>query len=305
VKKHPPKTPQEIVNTFEHHLREVVGLAPKTCQNHSRELGHFLDAGPIREIADLATLTPVDLNSYLTDRSAQCQPSSLRQVAGSVRHFLQFAQQQGWITDRLSLAVPKIACRVQKDLPVYLSEQQVKSLLASWDPNTAQGQRDLAIGLCLARLGLRAGEVAALVLEDLDWRHGILRLSQSKNGHPAQLPLLAEVGEALANYLRKGRPACPCRQVFVFHQPVRPMHAQAISYVIRRALRACDIKVPRSGAHLLRHTLASRLVQNGATLKEVADLLRHRHINSTAVYAHVDVRQLRSVAQPWPQEATL
>jgi site-specific recombinase XerD len=305
VKKHPPKTAQEIVNTFEHHLREVVGLAPKTCQNHSRELGHFLDAWPIRETADLAALTPVDLTSYLTDRSAQCQPSSLRQVAGSVRHFLQFAQQQGWITDPLSLAVPKIACRVQKDLPVYLSEQQVKSLLVSWDPNTAQGQRDLAIGLCLARLGLRAGEVAALVLEDLDWRHGILRLSQSKNGQPAQLPLLAEVGEALANYLRKGRPACPCRQVFVFHQPVRPMHAPAISDVIRRALRACGIKVPRSGAHLLRHTLASRLVQNGATLKEVADLLRHRHINSTAVYAHVDIPQLRSVAQPWPQEATL
>lgn len=305
MKKHPPKTPQKIVRAFERHMREALGLAPKTCQNHSREVSQFLDAVPVRNTSDLVALTPPDLTGYLTDRSAQCQPSSLQQIAGSVRHFLRFANLQGWIADPLSLAVPKIACRVAKGLPVYLSEQQLKLLLASWDTNTAQGQRDLAIGLCLARLGLRAGEVAALRLEDIDWRHGILRLSQSKNGHGAQLPLLAEVGQGIAHYLRKGRPACPCRQVFVFHQPVRPMHAQAISQVIRRGLQACGIKVARSGAHLLRHTLASHLVQNGATLKEVADLLRHRHINSTAVYAHLDVRQLRSVAHPWPKEAAL
>jgi site-specific recombinase XerD len=199
--------------------------------------------------------------------------------------------------------MPKVACRVQRDLPVYLSQEQLKLLLGSWDRKTAQGQRDLAIGLCLARLGLRAGEAAALLLDDLDWRNGILRLNQSKNGHAAHLPLLAEVGEAIANYLRQGRPACCCRQVFVFHQAVRPMSSRAISRLIGRALQACGIEVPRLGAHLLRHTLASHLVQNGATLKEVADLLRHRHINSSALYAHVDLQQLRSVAQPWPKEA--
>lgn len=305
VKKHPPKSPEEIVTAFEHHMREVAGLAPKSCQNHCRELGRFLDTMPVRKASDLQALAPPDLTRYLTGRSAQCQPSSLNQIAGSVRHFLRFAKLEGWITAPLSLAVPKIACRVAKDLPVYLSEPQLELLLGSWDTNTTEGQRDLAIGLCLARLGLRAGEVAALMLEDIDWRHGILRLSKSKNGHPAQLPLLAEVGQGIANYLRKGRPACSCRQAFVFHQPVRPMNAQAISQVIRRALRACGIKAPRSGAHLLRHTLASHLVQNGATLKEVADMLRHRHINSTGVYAHVDIPQLRSVAQPWPREVAL
>lgn len=305
MKKHPPKSPEEIVTGFERHMRQVLGLAPKTCQNHCRELSHFLDATPVRKTSDLEALTPLDLTKYLTGRSAQCQPSSLQQIAGSVRHFLRFAKQEGWITNPLSLAVPQIASRVAKDLPVYLSEQQLELLLASWDTNTAQGRRDLAIGLCLARLGLRAAEVAALTLEDLDWRHGILRLSQSKNGHPAQLPLLAEVGQGIANYLRKGRPACACRKVFVFHQRLRPMNRQAVSQVIRRALQACGINVPRSGAHLLRHTLASHLVQNGATLKEVADLLRHRHINSTAVYAHVDIPQLRSVAQPWRKEAAL
>jgi site-specific recombinase XerD len=205
----------------------------------------------------------------------------------------------------LSLAIPKIACRTHHDLPVYLSQEQLALLLASWDLSTSEGQRDLAIGLCLARLGMRAGEVAALKLEDLHWRQGILRLNQSKNGHPAELPLLVDVGESIANYLRAGRPACSYRQVFVFHQPVRPMSRKAISYVIKRALRHCAITVPRPGAHLLRHTIASHLVQNGASLKEVADLLRHRHLNSAAVYAHVDLAHLRAMAQPWPKEVTL
>jgi integrase/recombinase XerD len=305
MKKHPPRSRQEILQSYELHLREVAGFAPKTCRNNGRDVSAFLEAVPIQHARELAKLTPVDLTSYLTVRSADYAPATLRLIAGAIRQFLDFAQQQGWTSHPLSLAIPKIACRTHHDLPVYLSEEQLGLLLGSWDLSTSQGQRDLAIGLCLARLGLRAGEVAALRLEDLQWRQGLLRLKQSKNGHPAELPLLGEVGESIANYLRTGRPACSERQVFLFHRPVRPMSSQAISSVITRALRSCGIQVPRPGAHLLRHTIASHLVQNGASLKEVADLLRHRHLNSAAVYAHVDVAHLRSVAQPWPKEATL
>ncbi len=150
---------------------------------------------------------------------------------------------------------------------------------------------------------MRAGEVAALVLKDLNWRDATLQVSRSKNGSQAQLPLLSDVGRAIAGYLRAGRPACDQRQVFLFHRPVRPMNAQAVSQVIRDGLRRCGIKVPRPGAHVLRHTLASHLVQNGASLKEVADLLRHRDLNSASVYAHVDLPNLRQLAQPWPKEA--
>jgi len=305
MNKPPPKRREKILQSYQHHLREVAGLSAKTCRNHARDIGHFLEAVPIGPALELAKLTAADLTSYLTARSAHYQPSSLRQVAGSLRQFLQFAQQQGWTNQPLSLAVPQIASRAKHDLPVYLSGQQLEMLLDSWDGSTAQGQRDLAIGLCLARLGLRAGEVAALRLEDLDWRRGSLRVNQAKNSHPGQLPLLAEVGKSIAHYLRAGRPACSYRQVFVLHRPVRPMSAAAVSYVIQRALRHCGIQVPHPGAHLLRHTLASHLVQKGASLKEVADLLRHRHLNSTGLYAHVDVAHLRSVAQPWPKEAKL
>lgn len=300
VKKHPSKLPWKILQAYHRNRQRVVGLSLKTCQARIRAVGPFLDRMAVRRVADLARLTPRHLVRYFTVRSADYTPASLRMVASAVRDFLRFAQQRGWLRCALDRAVPQIACGAHNDLPVYLSRPELASLLASWDRSTAQGRRDRAIGLCLARLGLRAGEVAALVLEDIDWRHATVRVAHSKNGRPAQLPLLSEVGQALADYLRSGRPACPHRQVFVFHQPARPMNAQAVSRVIRRALRHCGLAMPRPGAHLLRHTLASHLVQNGASLKEVADLLRHRDLNSTAVYAHVDVSSLRAVAQPWP-----
>jgi integrase/recombinase XerD len=281
----------------------VVGLSPKTCQDRLRDVRCFLTAVPIRRAGDLAQLSPGRLVNYLSGRSADYEPASLRNVASSLRDFLRFAQQRGWTSQPLELAVPKIACGAQNDLPSYLSRQQLESLLASWNGGTAEGRRDLAMGLCLARLGMRAGEVAALLLEDLNWRQATLRLNQSKNGSQAELPLLSEVGEAIAGYLCAGRPVCSHRQVFLFHQPARPMDARAVSWVVRRALRRCGIEVSRPGAHLLRHTLASHLVQNGAALKEVADLLRHRDLNSASVYAHVDLPNLRPLAQPWPQEA--
>jgi integrase/recombinase XerD len=305
MKKYAPRTPQRILQSYRRYLEDVAGLAPSTCQNHLRDIAGFLEAVPIRRARELTALTPVDLTSYLTARSAHYEPATLGQIAGSLRQFLRFSQQQGWIEQSLSLAVPQVACRSAHDLPSYLTEAQLTELLASPDTNTAQGRRDMAILLCLARLGLRAGEVAALKLHDLDWRAGTLRLEQTKNRSSAELPLLAEVGQALANYLRKGRPECAQAQIFLLTSPPRPMTRQAVSAVVQHGLRQSRIEVPHPGAHLLRHTLASHLVQNGASLKEIADLLRHRHINSASVYAHVDLTALQALSQPWPKEALL
>ena len=305
MKTHPSESHHKILQAYQQNLQQVVGLSPKTCRDRIRDVRHFLEAVHVRRIGNLAELTAVDLVSHLTARSADYTPASLRNVASAVRSFLRFAQQRGWINQPLALAVPKIACGAHHDLPFYLSGRQLESLLASWDRGTAEGRRDRAIGLCLARLGLRAGEVAGLLLEDIHWRQATVRISHIKNGSQAQLPLFSEVGQAVADYLSAGRPACTHRQVFLFHQPIRPMDSKAVSRVIQRALRRCGIEAPRLGAHLLRHTLASHLVQNGASLKEVADLLRHRDLNSASVYAHVDLPGLRPLAQPWPEEATL
>ena len=305
MKNHAPQSPQTTLQLYKQYLEQTLGLAPSTCQNHLRDVAGFLEAVPLRGAKGFAALTPVQLTSYLSARSVDYQPASLRQVAGSLRQFLRFIQQQGWIEQSLSLAVPQIACRTAHDPPAYLTEAQCQQLLASCPSNTAEGRRNRAIILCLARLGLRAGELAALEIHDLDWRQGILRLKHTKNGSSAELPLLEEVGQALANYLRLGRADCAQPQVFLWGSPPRPMKGQAISGVVQRALRRCGIEVPRPGAHLLRHTLASHLVQQGASLKEIADLLRHRHVNSAAVYAHVDLPALQALAHPWPKEVAL
>ena len=295
----------KLLHIYHRHLQEARGLTAVTRHCHLHQVGDFLEATSIHKVADLARLTPPKLTGYLVARSAHCKPAALGQVAGCLRSFLRFAQQRAWIEQPLSLAVPKIACRGHRDLPGYLSRPQLELLLGSWDVHTVKGRRDQAIGLCLARLGMRAAELAALVLEDLDWRQGTLRLNRTKNGTQGELPLPREVGQAIIAYLKDGRPACECRQVFLRHPTPRPMDPRAISYVIRKALKACHIQMRRPGAHLLRHTVASHLVQNGATLKQVADLLRHRQLNSIAVYSHLDLAHLRSVAQPWPREAAL
>ena len=305
MNKHPPKSPPKILQAYQRHLHQVRGLSPKTCQDRLRDVRGFLEAVAVGPAVDLADLAPTRLVSYLSAQSAHYQPASLRNVASSMRDFLRFARQQGWTSGSQDLGVPKIACGARNDLPVYLSGQQLESLLTGWDRSTPEGARDLAIGLCLARLGLRAGEVAALILEDLNWRQATLRLNRSKHGSQAQLPLLSEVGEAIADYLRAGRPACTHRQVFLLHHPARPMNAGAVSAVVRRGLCPCGIEVRPAGAHLLRHTLASHLVQKGASLKEVADVLRHRDLNSASVYAHVDLPSVRLLAQPWPKEVSL
>jgi len=156
----------------------------------------------------------------------------------------------------------------------------------------------------LATLGLRPGEVADLCLEDLDWRTGVVHLRSRKTGRGATLPLPREAGRALVAYLRHDRPTTESRRVFVQHLGIRrgtPLSSTAISEVVARALRRAHIEAPLAGAYLFRHTLASRLVRKGASLKEVADFLGHRSLDTTTIYAKLDLPALREVALPWPE----
>jgi integrase len=171
------------------------------------------------------------------------------------------------------------------------------------DRRSPLGRRDYAVVLCLARLGLRAGEVARLKLEDVDWHRGTLTVRRTKNHRTSLLPLPQPVGQAWVNYLRRGRPPTALREIFVSgHEPPRAMTTNSISKVVTRALvRAGLSSQPSRGAHLLRHTLATQLVQHGASLKAVADLLGHQNLQTTRVYAKVNRPMLAEVAQPWPE----
>jgi len=163
------------------------------------------------------------------------------------------------------------------------------------------GERNYAILLLLARLGLRAGEIVAMTLDNIDWEAGELTV-RGKGGRQARLPLPRDVGEALANYLRHGRPQCSSRCVFIrARAPCRGFaNSAAITTIVERAIGRAGLKPPSRGAHVLRHSLATAMLRKGASLAEIGEVLRHRHADTTAIYAKVDLDALRTIAQPWP-----
>jgi integrase len=167
---------------------------------------------------------------------------------------------------------------------------------------TALGRRNHALLLLLARLGLRAQEALSLRLDDIDWHHGVVVLRAQKTHRERQLPLPAEVGQALLDYLQQGRPATSCREIFLAHRaPYRPLQAaSALTSVVKRLLQKAGIERHSSGAHLFRHTAATQMVRGGVSFKEVADVLGHQSLQTTGIYAKLDLASLASVALPWP-----
>jgi integrase len=208
---------------------------------------------------------------------------------------------QGEISVDLAGCVPPVAAWSLSTVPKFLPAGAVQQVLDRCERETPNGRRNYAILLLLARLGLRACEIVALSLNDIDWDNSRLTI-RCKGGRWAQMPLPADVGEAIANYLRFGRPRCVCRNVFLRHRaPLRGfIDSTTVSSIVRRALIRSGIDSVRKGSHLFRHTLATELLRNGASLDEIAELLRHRSPNTTAVYAKVDVTALRTLALPWP-----
>jgi site-specific recombinase XerD len=218
----------------------------------------------------------------------------------ALRSFFRFLRLRGDIAIDLGASIPKIAQWHWSTLPKSLKAEEVESLLGSCDQDTISGQRDYTILLLLARLGLRAGEVVAMTLDDIDWEAGHLRV-RGKGGREDLLPISPDVGKALAHYLRHGRPRCATRRVFVrMHAPRRGFTTSvAICDVVRRALARSGIDSPRKGAHLLRHSLATEMLRKGSSLAEIGELLRHRLPDTTAIYAKVDIVALRALALPW------
>ena len=221
--------------------------------------------------------------------------------ATALRSFFRFLLQRGAIAHDLAQAVPTVPNWRLTTLPRFMKAKDVDGPLQTCDRTTAKGQRDYAILLLLARLGLRAGEVAALTLDDLDWAAGEL-LIRGKSARHDRLPLPHEVGEALAIYLRHGRPPSAVRQVFIrMRAPRRGFSdGQAVGTIVRRTLVQAGLNPALKGAHLLRHSLATTLLHNGASLTEIGELLRHQNIETTRMYAKVDHGALRALALPWP-----
>jgi integrase len=185
-----------------------------------------------------------------------------------------------------------------------MTDEQLRQFLACFDQSTPTGRRDYAMALCQVDLGLRVSEVSMLHLEDIGWRNATLRIDGGKSGRTRELPLIDGVGRAIADYLRNGRPVTTCRRIFVRHTvPVgTAIGTGLIRGMIRRAFSRVEGCAHWKGTHVLRHTAATRLHRHGASLKEVADLLGHRSIDTTTIYTKVDLPTLATVALPWPED---
>ena len=292
---------ERVVHDYAQYLRNERGLAAATLHNYLPVVRNFLNAcfgqGPLY----LEQLCLPDVTRYVLSRTPKMAPARAKLIVTALRSFFRYLQQHGELTVDLAVAVPTVAYWRLSTVPKYLEPEQVDQLLQSCDQSTLVGQRDYTVLLLLARLGLRAGEVVHLCLDDIDWHAGLITV-RAKGHQSSQLPLSVDVGEALATYLRDGRPACDTRRVFVrTRAPITGFaSAVAIDSIVRRALKRAALNPPCKGAHLLRHSLATRMLRQGASIAEIGQLLRHRSSQTTEIYAKVNQAALSALAQPWP-----
>ena len=299
-----PSSIDHWVEQYQQHLINVAGLQPSSGQKWTFFVRLFLTAQfkPRATEAQLRDLQPEALLEFVLEQGEHYPPGQLQSLASALRSFCRFLCVSGYHQQDLSTALPPVSGHHREDLPTYLSPRQLEALLDVFDRRTLLGKRDYAVALCLARLGMRAGEVATLSLDDVDWRQGTLRLAAPKGRRQRQLPLPEPVGQALVSYLRQARPQGPTRWLFRTDDGQRPLTRSWLSQRVGRALARAGLGIPGKRAHLLRRTFATHLVQQGASLKAVADLLGHASLSTTQVYAKVNLPMLRDVAQPWPRE---
>lgn len=296
-----------LVEAYKQHQRRTRGLREQTLRGYERLVRLFVRAALGDDPIDPARLSTADVVGFVAAMRGRFSPRSMKAVRTALRSFFRFLRVEGLCEERLEAAIPTVAHWRLATLPRGLSDEQLARVLASLDASTPCGQRDRAIVLCLATLGLRPGEVAGLRLEDIDWRAGSVLLRERKTRRGTVVPLPREAGRAIVAYLRGERPATAERALFVQQRGAgrgRPLTSNAVSGVVVRALGRAGVEAPLAGAYLFRHTLACRMVRRGASLKEVADFLGHRSLDTTAIYAKLDLLALREVALPWPEEVT-
>jgi site-specific recombinase XerD len=294
--------PREIVvDAFRQYLSQERGLSVSTQCNYTRFAHQFLRERFGRGCLELSALSATDVTGFIRRHAHERSARSAQHLVGSLRAFLRYLRYRGEITTDLAACVPTVANWSLSTLPKFLQPGQVQQVLDHCDRHSALGLRNYAILVLLARLGLRACEIVAMTLDDIDWE-GAHLMVRGKGGQRAQMPLSAEVGHAIAAYLRKGRPRCTSRRLFIREHAPRVGFANscAVSTLVQRALADAGVDSPHTGAYVFRHSLATEMLRQGASLGEIGQLLRHAHPDTTQIYAKVDVCALRPLALRWP-----
>jgi len=299
----PPNGPHDqIFAQFASYLRRERGLAPKSIVRHLPTIRRFLHEVCPGGATDLGKIGREDVIGYIERHARDWSPRSGKAMCWSLRAFLRYVHHIGLHPFALAGGVPSIRQWKLASLPTYLSTAQVQKVLDGSDRSTATGRRDYAILMMLAKLGLRASEVATLTLDDVDWRAGEMVI-RAKGRQRASMPLPPDVGAAVAAYLRDGRPKSSCRRLFLRRLAPHAGFASgcAITMIAKSALDRAGIDgLAHQGAHIFRHSLATELLRVGATLSEIGQLLRHESHDTTRIYAKVDIEALRTLSLPWP-----
>lgn len=292
----PGSSNEVLLSRFHAYLLAERGLAPCTAGAYAARARRFLEKGAAD--GDVTTLGTSDVIRAVERECATVSVGSAQYFVAGLRAFLRFCFVEGLVASDLSAAALAVTGRRRSMLPNGISGADALAILKSCDRRRSDGRRDYAVLVILLRLGLRAGEVAGLMLDDFDWRAGEV-VVRGKGRREDRLPLPVDVGEAVAGYLQRGRPRTARRELFLRAlAPVGPLGRGGVSSIVRRACARAG--VPPVGAHRLRHTLACGMVAAGVPLAEIGQVLRHRAITSTAIYARVDLDALRSIAPPWP-----
>jgi integrase/recombinase XerD len=290
------------LDQYHRYLLSTVGLAPNTCISRLQIIRPFLARFFPIGIVDLATLSVAELDEFVLEFARRWKPASLRVVRSSLKSYMRYRSLKGDLLDLSALTLPVIANWKHATIPKSLTDEQLHDFLAAFDLSDEVGQRDYAIARCLIDLGLRGHEVAQLTLDSFDWSAGTLVVQGSKGRRVKQLPLPWQTGAAIVQYIKRSRPKADSRILFVRHcAPMGwPLGVEGVRGSMKRAFARCGLSNDFCNTHVFRHTIAVRLQCSGASVKQIADVLRHDSLESTAIYARVDLKSLRSVAQPWP-----
>ena len=294
-----------IEEEFKAYLKQERGLAERTIE-HYAEAAHMFLAALLRQgRPDPRQWTAADVLMFIREHARIHRPRYMQALGTGLRAFFRYLRFRGKTELDLASSIPRIARWRLATLPKALSAEQLRRVLAHCDRSSILGRRNYAVLLLLSRLGLRAEEIRCLTLEDVDWRASHLRIC-GKARVVEQMPLPREVGEALAAYLSHGRPPSTSRAIFIRAVPPHEQfhNSGAITAIAKKAIKEAAPDAPARGAHVFRHTLSTQMLAGGASLRQIGQLLRHRHEDTTRIYAKVDLKRLRSLASPWPGGAS-
>lgn len=293
---------QELAR-FDAHMHDVWGLADNTRRRRGRIVGEFLLAHFGDQPISMSKVSATSVRRFVLGEDGR-NAGSIGVIGGAVACYLRFRSISGDRVSELAVAIPRAAHWRLASLPEVLTDAEIDHLLRSFDQPFPSHRRAYAMTRCLIDLGLRSSEVVNLRLEDIDWTDGTIRLFGTKGRRADVLPLPVATGRAIAAYLREERPQTSNHAIFVRH--VAPYDEPIEKGVVKRAVLAGYQRCgwTRTGVHILRHSVASRLLRTGAPMKDIADVLRHRSLDTSAIYAKVDLTKLAAVALPWPGSAS-